>query len=208
MATYVCPVDPVSVWVPLDPNITELPGAPAKTVNPTPVPANTYPGTFNPDDFLLVEENYGSVLGEDCVLLDWGLLTDAATTSSDYGSLLTIWDLLPTDTPAIPTEEIDSTVLYPSYREYTIQEQVVFTVCEVQSVFVTVVDLDLDPVVVRTYARIYAPLLGDISGVVYAPAVVEEIGGNVYLTATTVCVVDAMFFVGKEAGMDYGYTLS
>jgi hypothetical protein len=206
MATYVCPVDPISVWVPLDPTIKELPEAPTKTTNPSAVPANTLPGTFNPNDFLLTEDNYGSVAGQGCVVDDWSLITSAVSVSLDYESILTIWDTLPTDTPLIPAKEIDTTILYPSYREYTVQEQVAFTVCEVQSVRITVVELALDPVVSRTYARIYAPLLGDISGVVYAQAVVQEIGGNVYLTATAVCTVDSATL--NVAGTEYGYTLS
>lgn len=207
MATYVCPVDPVSVWVPLDPTITELPEAPTKTVNPSPVPANTYPGTFTPGDFLLTEKTYGSVAGQNCVLEDWGLITATPTASLDYGGLLTIWDLLPTGTPAVPAEEIDTTVIYPPYTEYTILEKVVFAVCEVVPVYKTKVDLDIDPITTKAAIQVSRVSRIETFAITAKTTVdVTALGGAVTAVTRTKATVTAEYYTAL--GMIYGFEVT
>ena len=207
MPTYVCPVDPVSVWVPLDPTIGELPEAPTKTVNPSPVPANTYSGTFTSGDFALTEEIYGSVAGQNCVLEDWGLITATPTASVDYGELLTIWDLLPTDAPAVPTEEIAATVLYPSYREYTVQEKVVFAVCEVVPKYKTKADVDIDPITTKAAIQVSRVSRIETFAITTKTAVdVTALGGAVTAITRTKTTVTAEFYT--TLGMIYGFEVT
>lgn len=207
MATFSCPLVPPTVWFPLDPGIAELPDAPPVVVNPSPKPANTYPGTVTDEDFVLNQENYGSLGGVNCYQIDLGLITSAVTSANDYGSLATIWDLLPTDTPAIPAEEVTVAYTYPPYHEYTVQTFSTLAICEVTRVdLVTLPPLDV-VCVTRTLCSVISLEIKTIICVVKTVATVDIIGGSVTCVVKTklTLTTDSVY---TSLGMLYGFEVT
>jgi hypothetical protein len=204
MATFICPTTPVDVWFALDPTIPELPLAPAITTNSDAQPANTYSGSVADADFALLSADWSKITREVCDSFTWGLITGAVTSSDDYGTLQTIWDLLPTDSPAIPVEEIPFDAVYPPYREITTQAFPVVLAAEVTRINKVRADLDLDPFELFVRARIDRPLLRDVTAAIEVTATVEQLGGNLVLPLRTRVFIDstpAPIRVGFETGL-------
>lgn len=203
MATYTCPTQSVEIWFPLDPTITELPQAPAIVQNPNPQPANTYDGVAADADLEIITADWGSVLGQACDTFSWGLITAAVDESEDYKELLTLWDLLPTDTAPVYAEEIAFDTLYPPYREITTQAFPVFLVAEVTRLDKLKFTLDLAPFTLFVKAAVFRPLLRDVDAVVRTTADVTELAGSLALPIRVRVFVEASA-AASRLGMVFG----
>jgi hypothetical protein len=177
MSTFTCPAEPLQTWFPLDPNIVELPVAPEVTENPNPVPANTYSEPVTDEDFEFIELDWLSLSSPTCFTEDWGLCTAEVEEEIDYGSLLTIWDLLPTDSPAVPELEISFDIVYPPYREITTQSFPVYILAESTRVDKRVFDFDIDPITLTVIAQVVKPTLKYVVAVIKLGKNIQELGG-------------------------------
>jgi hypothetical protein len=181
MSTFTCPAEPLQTWFPLDPNIVELPVAPEVTENPNPVPANTYSEPVTDEDFEFIELDWLSLSSPTCFTEDWGLCTAEVEEEIDYGSLLTIWDLLPTDSPAVPELEISFDIVYPPYREITTQSFPVVLSGEYVRVDKRKFTLDLDAFTVFTRVGVSKPLLRNVFASVRLVNDTATLGGSLAL---------------------------
>ena len=189
MSTFICPAEPLQTWFPLDPNIVELPLAPEVTENPNPVPANTYSESVTDEDFEFVELDWLNLSSPTCFTEDWGLCTAAAEEEIDYGSLLTIWDLLPTDSPAVPELEISFDTVYPPYREITAQSFPVVLVAEAIRVDRRRFTLELEAFTVFTRLKLVKPLIRKVVAPVKLIKEISILGGSLLLPVRLVATV-------------------
>ncbi len=201
MSTFICPAEPLQTWFPLDPNITELPLAPEVTENPNPVPANTYSEPVTDADFESAELDWLSLSSPTCFTEDWGLCTAEVEEEIDYGSLLTIWDLLPTDSPAVPELEISFDTVYPPYREITTQSFPVVLVAEAIRVDRRRFTLELEAFTVFTRLKLAKPLIGKVVAPIKLVKEISILGGSVLLPVRLVADVTS-----QPAPLNVGFT--
>jgi hypothetical protein len=201
MSTFVCPTEPVQPWFPVDPSVPELPVAPEIIDNPEPEPANTYPEQVSDEDFEFITLDYLGLSSPVCFSEDWGFITDTATTDVDYKGILTIWDLLPDDTDAVPEQEVIVDDLYPPYRETIVQIFPVYILAESTRVDKRVFDLDIDPITLTVIAQVVKPTLKYVVAVIKLGKNIQELGGALPLPIRLVAETTS-----SPAPLRLGYT--
>ena len=194
------------IWFQVQPGISLLPSVTPST-NPSPSPVNSaaVASNFDPNTGISSEIDYALITDAVSTTSDWGSITVApATPYIDWNSDLDGWSTIPYDTLPVYAEYLNNYTVIPGYLEKTDQVFPVSLIAETSRILSSKTEVDLDAMVVKL--EITIPV---IKPTITAPVIVEATIDTTFFDYVTVVRIEATVTATFEEaeGMLFGYVL-